>query len=372
MMIGNENIDAQTRERLARVFPSDPFDSLANTFAKLSGGLKIEFFGIEVASAAKREHATRPPLPLIDRVEALEQIIRERVDDATYLVVFDELDEDYKDVMTPSTPHDYSALLTSLFKAVQDVKTVFPVGQCHILPVVFLRDDIYDVIRDPDKSKWSDLRIDLEWNNDQIRGLLAFRISRALPSVGARILGFRRAWYAVFVARVRGDLNKEFAFLTRRTCGRPRDYIRVLQFAAARAGTRHEELIDVQTLRNVGRDVSRSFRADMQDEIEGVLPEASGFLDVIAQLRSKLFTADQFSNTLSKEVERGRLPAVNAEHVLRVLFHFSAIGNQRSLGSERIFRYLNPDATFSLDEAICIHPGLLESMQIQETEREDA
>ena len=366
MMIENENIELSVRQKLSSVFPDDPFDSLNRTFAKLSGSLTIKAFGVELGAKREKPEARQSAVPLIDRVEALEHIIREYIDDATYLILFDELDEDYKDVMNPTAPQDYAALLTSLFKATQDVKTVFPVTHYRILPIVFLRDDIYEIIHDPDKAKWSDHRIDINWNNDQLRGLLAFRISRASDPEAAQPLDFVKAWRKVFLGKVRKEPNKEFNFLARRTCKRPRDFVRVMQLAAGRALVRNDELIDYHTLRNVGREVSRSFRADMEDEIEGVMPEASAVLDVVAQLRQPAFTVDQFAAVYGKETAAGRLPQRVVEDVLRVLFHFSAIGNTQGPGVERVFRYTNADATLNITHAMCVHPGLWESMQIKD------
>ncbi len=58
----------------------------------------------------------------IERVETLEDLIQDHVDDSKYLIVFDELDEDYKDILNAEKHKEYTALLTSLFKAVQDIK----------------------------------------------------------------------------------------------------------------------------------------------------------------------------------------------------------------------------------------------------------
>ncbi|WP_193051488.1 hypothetical protein [Pseudoalteromonas undina] len=50
----------------------------------------------------------------------------------------------------------YTELLTSLFKAVQDVRSIF--RHSNVFPIVFLRDDIYDILQDPDKGKWTDYK----------------------------------------------------------------------------------------------------------------------------------------------------------------------------------------------------------------------
>ena len=85
--------------------------------------------------------------------------------------------------------------MTSLFKAVQDVKNIFKDrSKYRIFPVIFLRDDIYEIILDADKNKWNDFKIELNWDTDKIQRLVAFRITRALDPHATKILPFAVAW----------------------------------------------------------------------------------------------------------------------------------------------------------------------------------
>ena len=42
-----------------------------------------------------------------------------------YFIIFDEMDEDYRNVIEKYKYSDYTSLITSLFKAVQYIKNVF-------------------------------------------------------------------------------------------------------------------------------------------------------------------------------------------------------------------------------------------------------
>jgi hypothetical protein len=79
----------------------------------------------------------------------------------------------------------YSSLITSLFKAVQDVRTTFE-KKLRIYPVIFLRDDIYELVQDSDKNKWGDSRVDLNWDTEKITRLIAFRISLGSSKTSCR------------------------------------------------------------------------------------------------------------------------------------------------------------------------------------------
>ena len=60
-------------------------------------------------------------MPWIDRVETLQNIIARYIDESQYYIIFDELDEDYRDWADKEASERYTALLIGLFKAVQDI-----------------------------------------------------------------------------------------------------------------------------------------------------------------------------------------------------------------------------------------------------------
>ncbi len=145
------------------------------------------FIGLE------RDTNTSQNISWIEKVNLLEDIIYDYIDSSKYYVIFDELDEDYREIKDKESFQTYSFLLTSLFKAVQDIKSVFlKKKNCHIYPVIFLRDDIYSVIRDADKTKWQDYIVEIEWTVEKIKDLLAYRISKAVSPTSS-ILSFKDA-----------------------------------------------------------------------------------------------------------------------------------------------------------------------------------
>lgn len=369
LMKANEAIDSNLRSSLDRVYSDDPESSLSRRISRWTGKT-FEFRVLGTgAGGGKTQQSVDNDTTWIDRVELLERMISDHIDDSFYLVIFDELDEDYQDILLTDRREQYTSLLTSLFKAVQDVKSVFLNAQFNILPIVFLRDDIYDILHDPDKTKWSDLSIGLDWSKDQIKKLLAFRISRAISAEG-RILDFRSAWNRIFSNRpvhYGGRQQKEisaFEYITRSSHIRPRDYIRYLQVCAEEALLHNNKFIKPETVVWVDKAFSNYMRSEFEDEIHGFLPEISQVLDTVGQIRKQTFSLEEFSLAYKREVERGFLEERNVEFVLRVLFHFSIIGNQPRQKNIQVFKYLNKEARFNLNESICVHRGLFKALQI--------
>ena len=259
MMVRNESIDPRIREQLAKIYVSDPTTSLSRTISRWTSrefGLNILGSGLTIKLGTQ---PTKTEIPLSERVEILEDIVLQYVDSSKYFVIFDELDEDYKDILSKARNEEYFHLLTSLFKAAQDVRSTFSTAPRRIYPVIFLRDDIYDFIRDADKNKWKDFHIALEWNVPKIQDLLAFRISRAIaPHQDA--LPFHRAWGLLMAGdggvnignQQRNEMSK-FDYIARSTYLRPRDFIRFMQVAAESEIADHGFKIRSSTLKHVDK-----------------------------------------------------------------------------------------------------------------------
>ena len=100
-------------------------------------------FGINFKFTANGNSNINSSESWVDYTDYLEDLLSKYVGDATYYILFDELDEDYRDIINANQYNQYTALITSLFKAVQDVRTIFDsTSSANLYPVIFLRDDI--------------------------------------------------------------------------------------------------------------------------------------------------------------------------------------------------------------------------------------
>lgn len=173
-MILNENIDSDIRNKLSKIYGDNSIKSLNRLIEKWTSnafGAQIFGVGFNYSREIQKQQAT-----WIDSIEILQEIIIKYCDTAKYFIIFDELDEDYKDFQSPKELNNYMCMLTSLFKAVQDVRSIFDSEGKHIFPIVFLRSDIYARLKDSDKNKWRESIIDLEWDSTQIQQMLAHRL----------------------------------------------------------------------------------------------------------------------------------------------------------------------------------------------------
>ena len=369
MMICNEGISSSLRAELAKAYGTDPITSLprtVNTWTKKD-------FSLSLAGVINAKFTNEAPelekLSWIERVNILEDIIMGHLDKSSYYIIFDELDEDYRDVTNKGEFEYYSNLITSLFKAVQDIKSIFRNTDFNIYPVVFLRDDIYSLIKDSDKNNWSDFKVDLNWNEIKIKQMLAYRISRA-HNLDGEILPFDKAWNLLFFRKdvPKGNQGKKmvnsFEFISGSTHLRPRDFIRYIQVCAEDTLTQGYKQIHPKTIKFVDKAFSNYLRDEIVDEIHALLPDINNILQIISQIRKQTFTVTEFKEVYRSYLDAGTIKEKNIEYVLQTLYDFSVLGNQPKQKNNQIFRYLNREARINFREQLVVHRGLFKSLQI--------
>lgn len=365
MMANRSNIDPLLRKKIRKVYPETDASDLRGLLKKWTAGdfsLNILGSGFSFANWLSRNTETS----WFDRVDHLEKFISQNCDSSTYIVSFDELDEDYKEMFEKYVTGSYIPLLTSLFKAVQDIMAVMKTSGKNIYPVVFLRDDIFDLISDSDKNKWRDLTTNLEWSLPEIKLLLKHRLERAADIASA---DFYEVWHSVFddrsvpYAAGRKSLHS-LDFISRSTQGRPRDYIHYLQVCAESQLAVGGGRIDSKTVVNADKTYSNYLKNELTDEIHGVIPDISNVFRVLSQIRKWILSPEEFTKVFEGYVAKQQIRTNDAGFVLQTLFYFSVIGNVSRNHNVHIFRHEHPEAVFNFNENIVIHRGLMKALQI--------
>lgn len=106
-------------------------------------------------------------------------------------------------------------------------------------------------------------------------------------------------------------------------------------------------------------------RQEFRDEMQGAIPCVNAIFDVLSLLRKQIFTFQEFRIKFDEAVSKGDINTpLSFETVCKVIFHYSAIGNQPSQSSAKIFQYLYPNAKINFSENAVLHRALLQSLQI--------
>lgn len=303
--------------------------------------------------------------------ETMLEFIRSKIDSSDYFIIFDELDEDYSDILNPDRKSSYFELLISLFKAVQDIRSEFARSDANIRPIIFLRDDIFDLCRDVDKNKWLDRAVTLNWDENQLRELTQFRLAKAVQLLNGEKIDVSSAWGEVFsVRKTKSGSGKHgsvdtFKFLTSRTFLRPRDMISQIRECAKVAISRNNDKIDNADIKDAAPNHSAHMRREIVDELFPVLDDITEILGVLSKIRKSIFTRKEF-NDRYREYKKQVISNTNSlteSQILQLLFHFNIIGNITT-GNHRVFAHSSDIKVLNMDENMCIHNGLIHSLNI--------
>ncbi|HEL9599477.1 TPA: hypothetical protein U0J99_002040 [Streptococcus suis] len=366
-MIKDEKVDVEIRNKLEKLFPNSKITRKLGTFIPQ---ITLKEFGMQVLGNGFNIglDISKEDVEWTDLVEVFEEVICNNISiDSKYYVIFDELDEDYKDFTSKEEEQDYFALVTSLFKAVSETRNYFRELELPIFPIVFLRTDIYQRITYSDKNKWDDYLINLGWTQDKLRKLIQHRID---VLTGRANGNFQEAWERVVlpqdiqIGNRQSRRIKPIDYILRSTHNRPRDIIKYLKEASKVAIKNNHNLIGANDIKKANDKFSEYLKQEIIDEIYSVLPEYEDIFAILSTIRKQTFSPQEFVDIYQDKVFNENLKNRGAETVLKILFDFSIIGNVPSMQNQQIFKYSNDSARFNFREKIIIHRGLYKALQI--------
>lgn len=364
-MIVNESVNLEVRNKLTKLYgysSSESLNRLIGKWTSKSFGAEILAVGFNYEREEKKKEVT-----WIDAIEILQQVILDYCDDANYFIIFDELDEDYKNFSSEKESSNYKCMLTSLFKAVQDIRSVFDPTHKHVFPVVFLRSDIYAKINDSDKNKWRESMIDLEWSSAQIQNMLAHRLCVASNSPA---MDFKTIWNKVFESNMVKMGNRQmremdiFSYIERSTEMRPRDFVQYVKECVILANDRLEKPISPQTVKEADDNFSEYLKGETIDELFAVIPEIDEILGLLSTIRKQRFRFEVFEREYNVLVNRGIIHKRDIKNILLTLFDAGVIGNQPTMRGQTIFRFSKKMPRFNFNETMVVHRGLYKALQI--------
>ena len=287
-----------------------------------------------------------------------------------YYVCFDELDHGFN----PKDPL-YVNMLTGLILAAKSINDAARREAKQFSVVVFLRDDIYEILRFEDKNKITENAVStIEWDSPRTRWtlkqLMERRFEAVIPDVGPQ------GWDAVFDEdKAMSGRQKKYQHMLDRTFRRPRDMIKFCNEVLAAYKTRADESSQFENEDVIAarENYSRYFLHEIEDEIPKHLPNYERYLDLLKTIGVAAFDRD-----LADQAFRKRFGA-NAEglscaEMLKSLFHFSILAFQKTGGvgggSEYVWRYNDPSARYD-DTAryFRCHPGLVEALGLKQWAR---
>jgi hypothetical protein len=299
-------------------------------------------------------------------INYLDNLLKHTKDkDLRVFICFDRIDEAWDDVSFESSKR----VIAGLISACDSLTTAY---KGKIRPIVFLREDIFDVLSINDSNK---LREDcgqlLHWNRASIQKVALARINFFAKQ--KNISPFSEL-EMIFVNKEMRQRAKPFNYILKRTMMRPRDMIsflgRIIDAMREKANDpfAEEEItfseIDPESIYSAEPGYSEWLKQEILDEWSVQNPVIIDLLNALQNNSSTNFTAGDLETQLKKIN-----PDINSSevlHHLRFLFENSIIGFKIGASKEWRFKCFYPSQGFIGSEEYRVHEGLVRSLNLTE------
>ncbi|EGR1699755.1 hypothetical protein HYN73_02210 [Vibrio parahaemolyticus] len=303
-----------------------------------------------------------------------------------FYLTFDSLDEGYRDISTDKQRASiYFTMLACLFRAARVILDDTRKSRLKVFPVVFIRSDIYAQIKDNDKNKWRDLEVRLEWRIEQIRDMLAYRISRTINPNCKNILPFSSAWNKVFenkeieIGKDRANRKKyisTFDYITTRTYKRPRDYVAYIQLCCEVESEKgNSDLVLADTVKKSVINYSHVFVGEINDEQNQVIPGFSKILGLFSELGRSTFHYFDFVDLYESKKVEGEITheesPYSGNELVDMLFEASIIGNAARGDKILKFKFGGEYNTLNKHELLTLHMGMRDALLLPDSGRKE-
>ncbi|WP_374198843.1 P-loop ATPase, Sll1717 family [Janthinobacterium sp. UMAB-56] len=349
-----------------------------------SGGLDLEDGGIDSISVGAGEisfDAVRADKDLRQHLsENIENLIN-HLDralseaDATWprvFVCFDRVDEAWDEVSYEAS----RKVIAGLVSASDAINSQF---KGKLRPIVFLREDIFDVLSINDANK---LREDcgalLNWNKKSLTSLILRRVNYfGKLHQQAQIVDLD----SMFDKQAMRQGAKPSSYLLRRTMMRPRDLIslfsRTVETMREKANDPFAEdniefdKLECEAIYSAEPGYSEWLKQELLDEWKVQRPVIINLFHAIQNNGSTNFTQEKLSDGLQKLI--GEISLADMLTHLRFLFDNSVIGFKLGASTEWRFKCFYPSQGFLESDEYRVHEGLVRALNLKEArERNEA
>lgn len=215
-------------------------------------------------------------------------------------------------------------LIQSLLEATRKIQKQLSKRNVDTHAVVFLRNDVFDLLLPQIKDKGKDPQVFLDWTDREAFKELVQRRMSVSTGIDAP---FEDLWAMFFESHVDGE--ESFAYILSRTLLRPRDLIRFLRDCVSVAITRRHERILEDDIKFAENGYSEDQLQELSFELRQIFPEYGEVLYILMGEPAVLPEA-RFTTLLSG----AGVPEERWRDVVDVLLWFGLIGFVGRLGSE--------------------------------------
>lgn len=280
-------------------------------------------------------------------------------------VCFDRVDEAWDEDSFDSSRR----VIAGLVSAADAITTQYRGG---LRPIVFLREDIFDVLSINDANK---LREDcgklLHWNLDSLTKLVLTRVNHFGAGAGQAKFTDIDAMFDKTEMRQR---SKPSSYIAKRTMMRPRDLISLLNRVVSTMkeksddpfaeGNSNFQKLECESIYAAEPGYSDWLKQELLDEWKVQRSSIAHLLDAIQNNGSTNFTSEDLRQQLEKQ-GHATSPVEMLTH-LRFLFENSIIGFKIGASTQWRYKCFAPSQGFIESDEYKIHEGLVRALNLRE------
>lgn len=247
-------------------------------------------------------------------------------------------------------------ILSSLIRSIDAINTRFLQDKINIKLILFIRDDILNLVNDPDMNKIKrDARINLSWNDntDGLKEIVELRLAINNENSKDR-------WSDIFPKKLKDKTSWEEVLTY--TLYKPRD---VLQFLSiCQECYPQKSKLTYAEVNNALKLYSRDyFIEEMKNELSGYINDdiISVLPAVFQKIGSQAINYTELKSVLITQLPKQNIEEVDLRQLLLVLFESGYIGQlvKGNRGRESVvFKYRNISAKIDYLQKFLIHKGI--------------
>lgn len=326
--------------------------------------LDVGFFGVEVGL---RDQQEAHEATIDAKLSAMQDFLEANIYTTAYRVVFDALDKSWIEACEDKQQSAYLRTVAALISAAIDVNNYFKQLSLprKILPIVFLRSDIFSQIANAQRAAWEDDHaVRLTWSNQDLREFVKHRILQTARIVDSKATA-KDALAQTFSAQAGELIDLHGAerrinfvdFIIEYSLGRPRDVVMYLKAAArsvvAGANYSGSQKINKKVIADCQKDYGRFLRREIHDELGAEYPGIARLLNGLQAGGRSVLSFDEFCN-IARERLGTSLTDGDLTLLAERLFELSFFGHQMATG-ERFFP-VRDEVDFDAALPLAIHP----------------
>lgn len=184
--------------------------------------------------------------------------------------------------------------------------------------VIFLRNDVYQLLMDESSDFGKEMRASLDWSDpDQLRELVRMRLAsnQAVPED----VEFDRIWREICVSHLDGTESSQY--LIERSLMRPRNLLKIIAHCRGSAVNLHHEQIKEEDIRKGLAGYSTDLLIDIDQELTDIDHHAAGLIYVFLNEQSDLSKDD-----LEVLIDIQDVPMEHVGRIIEFLLFYGFLG----------------------------------------------